>query len=168
MIGWNAMLALGGYLLVHMALCLLVRRKELRSEGGIFWAHVASFGAVGVLSAGGAFASGGEAAWAIPVACLTVHGLYSLSFLEAWSLAEGSYSLSILRAIRQGELNGQALDLEMLQELGTRKQRGRTASLERLGLVERRNGWISLTQRGLIAAVALSALRRWAHPGKEA
>jgi hypothetical protein len=53
-------------------------------------------------------------------ACVTVaaaHGIYSMSFLELWSLAEGSYSFAILREIksdRPADLHAVVIELRAI------------------------------------------------------
>jgi hypothetical protein len=96
------------------------------------------------------------------VAATALHGIYSLSFLELWSLAEGSYSLSILEHIEQTTRRGEALDMSRLEGLGGAKREQRLGSLERLGLVCDTVDQITLTHRGrrvscLLASVARSA-----------
>jgi hypothetical protein len=96
------------------------------------------------------------------VAATALHGIYSLSFLELWSLAEGSYSLSILERVEQATRQGEAVDVSGLEGLGGAKKEQRLGSLERLGLIRDTADQVTLTHRGqrvarILAGVARSA-----------
>jgi hypothetical protein len=94
---------------------------------------------------------------AVAAALLSLHGLYSLSFLELWSLAEGGYSLSILTHIDRGA--GRALvEVSALKEIGGSKKQSRLLDLKRLGLVERADERLRLTRRGQLVAAVLAGL----------
>ena len=69
------------------------------SERAIFLYHFIS--AIAVTGAFGlwAFAVGGSEAWTLFVCAVMLHGIYSLSFLELWALADDSYSLAIMEVI---------------------------------------------------------------------
>jgi hypothetical protein len=94
------------------------------------------------------------------VAAIALHGIYSLSFLELWSLAEGSYSLSILEHIEQTARQGTAVDVHGLEGLGGAKKAQRLGSLERLGLVRFTGDRVALTRRGQKVATILGAVAR--------
>ena len=90
--------------------------------------------------------------------------VYSLSFLELWSLTEGSYSLQLLNAIDSGSP-------ERVQELGTAvgldKQTNRLRGIVRLGLVKQENdrfiisitGWLVAFVTSLIVSASGAKLR---------
>ena len=94
------------------------------------------------------------------VAATALHGIYSLSFLELWSLAEGSYSLSILERVEQATRQSEAVDVSGLEGLGGSKKEQRLGSLERLGLIQDTAGQVSLTDRGRRVARALASVAR--------
>ena len=78
------------------------------------------------------------------IAMLSLHGIYSLSFLELWALSDGCYSLRILDRI---EASGTS-DLGFLEALGASKKRHRLGTLKRFRLVyPRPEGW-TLTPTG--------------------
>jgi hypothetical protein len=141
-------------------LFVLRRRLSLRTEKGIFLYHFVSAVFSGMVGLGFAAL---DPAFGVPglVLVLSLHGIYSLSFLELWSLAQGGYSLSIIAGIAQAEAAGSAPDFSGLAAIGEAKQADRVATLERLGLVARTDGRISLTTRGGTIAFVLHALRRW-------
>ena len=92
------------------------------------------------------------------VGLIFVHGIYSLSFLELWSLAQGSYSISILlRVMHSGTVSRLQLQDE-LAEIGRRKKQGRLAALAGLHLLCREGGTVKLTTRGRLLSHALTCL----------
>ena len=151
----------------HFLIYVLALRRSPRFRLGkiIFLYHLVSavvFGLVAILCAALNPAFGVAGA----VLVLSLHGIYSLSFLELWSLAQGGYSLSIIASVAQAEASGGEPDLLALAAIGEAKQEDRVAALERAGLVTRTGGRISLTTRGGTIASLLHALRRWVDQGE--
>ncbi len=138
------------------AACLR-QRPAFRSERTIFLYHLSSwilcvtiFGVAGLINGG------------LHLAAITgalagsVHGIYSLSFLELWSLTQGSYSLSILADIsRDSGLHLTPTPIDDLADIGRQKRKSREIALHKLGLL---NELGELTRAGHIAAFALSLL----------
>lgn len=56
---------------------------------------------------------------------VSLHGIYSLSFLELWSLAQGGYAASILRQCALRGSLGENIGLLDLQQLGESKRNAR-------------------------------------------
>jgi hypothetical protein len=80
--------------------------------------------------------------------------------LELWSLAQGSYSLSILAGIdAENGVNWHQL-IERFAELGNAKRAGRLGALLRMRLVWHDHQRIKLTLNGRIVAAGC-ALLRW-------
>jgi hypothetical protein len=162
----------GSYLAAHFLAYAIFLRKTaaLRTERGIFLYHFVS--AVLVALAALWYAVGAPDVSQFGVAglmlVLSVHGIYSLSFLELWSLAQGGYSLSVIGSIARAEADGVAPDFTGLEEIGEIKQRDRIAGLEKLGLIARSDCSIALTSRGRIAAALLHGLLKWIAPGEDA
>jgi len=160
------LLAIVAYLAAHFAAYVLVLRHRagLRSEKGIFLYHFASAVFAGL--AGVAFAVLEPDRFGLSglVLVLSLHGIYSLSFLELWSLAQGGFSLSILAGVAQAEASGKEPDFSGLAAIWQAKQVDRVAALEKLGLVSGTDGRIALTARGGRVAFLLHALRRWVEP----
>jgi hypothetical protein len=149
-----------GYLFVHFLSYVLFFRhvSTLRTEKGILLFHLLSF----LLALALAFAScraleGGTftAMWAVAAA----HSLYSLSFLELWSLAQGSYSLRILSTVGSTPACSPESVIAALSEVGDQKKEQRLSSLQELRLVERVDGYLRLTPRGRVAAIFIRLLR---------
>lgn len=156
------------YLVVHLAayVAWLRRLALLRTEKGIFLYHFGSAVITGLLAVAAAFSDPAEFGLSGCVLVLSVHGIYSLSFLELWSLAQGGYSLSIIAGIARAEASGEP-DFSGLAAIGVAKQADRVAALERLGLISRSVESISLTARGSAIAAVLHALRRWVDPAEQ-
>jgi hypothetical protein len=145
-----------GYLGLHFGLYVAVLRHlaPFRRESIIFRYHalsaLASAGVMGITVVCNRDQHGIEA-----VIVVAVHGIYSLSFLELWSLAQGGYSLRILT---DWEAAGRAPDWTGLQDIGAAKKGNRLASLQRLGLVQAHQGRLSLSRGGRIVAAFLAGV----------
>lgn len=137
------------YVGLHFAAYILVGRhcRSLHGERGIFLYHALSY-VVALLVAG---LNGVRQPWndtlVLALLLTGLHGIYSLSFLELWSLTQGSYSLGILDRIERTGGSARATELASLQAVGTGKQHDRTGDLARLGLL-RSNGELSPAGRG--------------------
>jgi hypothetical protein len=152
------------YLLSHLLVYALVLRHSVgfRSEKGIFLFHFVSALLVTVMAAGYALFEPTPASfgWAGVVLIVSLHGIYSLSFLELWSLAQGGYSLSILASIN-AHASGTQPDFSKLERIGKMKLEDRIRSLEKLGLIKVQGAEIVLTGRGSVAAAAMHGLLAW-------
>ncbi|PWU09366.1 MAG: hypothetical protein C5B47_03510 [Verrucomicrobia bacterium] len=140
------------YILSHFVLYIqFVRRSSWgKTERGIFRYHfysVLGFGA-SVLALC-AFYKFGTGLW---ISALAFHGIYSLSFLELWSLSQGSYSLQLLESIGNESDLSQLRKLSQLQKLGDFKIERRLASLSGLQLIRAQEKNITLTFAGAILA----------------
>ena len=141
------------YLAVHAGLYCAVLRDRLGSERAIFLYHFIS--AIAVTGAFGlwAFAVGGSEAWTLFVCAVLLHGIYSLSFLELWALADDSYSLAIMEVIDHGGTVGGPALMRRLEAIGTGKQTSRLDALRAIGLIrEVGDGSLTLTLTGRAAA----------------
>jgi hypothetical protein len=104
------------YLSIHLILFfgLFKRLERFRLERNIFLYHLISFVGFCFLQLLFAPPLTASNAWLSYIAFgICIHGIYSLSFLELWSLTQGSYSLRILAAIKSGRGN---FDLQVYQE----------------------------------------------------
>ena len=89
---------------------------------------------------------------------ISLHGIYSVSFLELWSLAQGGYSLSILEKSASGaNLAAPRLRRE-LEEIGDAKRRERLAALRSLGLIAGDPEQLGLTASGRLCHTALRTI----------
>jgi hypothetical protein len=149
------------YLALHGGLYFAVLRRTAwcTRERGVFLYHALS--ALGFTVAAGAawlWLPALEVDFALAVGTVLLHGIYSTSFLESWSLAQGGYSLQILRSVAAAEAAGRPVDLVGLEQIGAGKQAVRLSGLAGLGLIARRGGAIGLTRRGRTVAGLLGAL----------
>lgn len=162
LLGWSVVYVVG-----HLLLYVLVlrRRDAFRSERVIFRYHVLSALLLTAVALTGLAAT--VAGWLAPgsgvnldtaVAVVALHGTYSLSFLEVWSLAEGGYSLQILEHVRSAEQAGRPLDVAALRAIGSAKQASRLDGLGRLGLVRQHGEQIELTGVGRVIAAVLASI----------
>jgi len=130
-------------------------RQALKSERGIFRFHFwysLSLTSLTVILTSASFISLADA-----VGAVAVLGIYNLSFLEMWSLSEGSYSLGILlHGINHGRVG--AADLTKFVAVGTAKHAARVEALRRLGFLAVGEGEVKLTRRGQAVAAAIAML----------
>ena len=141
-----------GYLLAHFLLYFFIfrRARPFAREKTIFLYHFLS-GIVWALFAGSKLGP------AVFGATLSLHGIYSLTFLEFWSLSGGGYSLRILVSLP---------DLAKLQDLGREKKGSRLKDLVRLGFVGQRGGKFYLTVFGKTVTAFLQTVSWSSNPGR--
>jgi len=85
------------------------------------------------------------------------HGIYSLTFLELWTLSEGSYSFQLLSAIESnGSVTKQVVN--ELVDVGNKKRVRRIETLIGLGLVRREGALLKITPKGIAPAIAMRVL----------
>jgi hypothetical protein len=92
------------------------------------------------------------------VAATSLHAIYSLSFLELWSLSEGSYSLRMVDRVERLGVMPEDTDTSDLEKIGASKKSARLQSLVGLGIAKRDGERYLLTSRGRIAAIPLRFL----------
>lgn len=126
-----------GYVVLHFAAYALAGRHfaALQTERGIFAYHALSY-ALALLAVGitGFTRPPGDTV-ALALLMAGCHGVYSLSFLEVWSLTQGSYSLQLLARIAQAGRAVSPAELAGAQAIGAQKQQDRADALLRLRLV---------------------------------
>jgi len=152
------------YLIVHLLSYAVFRPPVLRTERGVFLYHLLPAAGMSLVLLVLSWAN--DTTSAAAAAMIALHGVYSLSFLELWSLAEGSYSLSILAFVYDPDRRSTLAQggVSILEQIGEHKQQNRIGALLRLGLVQRQGGCIALTARGRVLARALDGLRQWTQP----
>ena len=137
----------------------LVRHRHIGAqESGMARFHACSLAALAAALAALSWVAPAHASTTAAVGALALHGIYSLSFLELWLLADGSYSLRILAPIAA---RGQCSEIDLQQKLaklGSEKQEARTTFLVARGLVRRRGDRFCLTATGRVLAALLAAL----------
>ena len=144
---------------LHFSAFILVSHRAIeRRERTVFLFHVSSAVAL-TLVAAVALATG---LTSLPVAAgmVALHGVYSLSVLELWSLSEGSYALTMLASLSNAPVAPATLAARF-EALGEVKKKSRLGALQRSRLLACSDP-IKLTRRGRLVALAVLALRRLA------
>jgi hypothetical protein len=92
---------------------------------------------------------------------LALQYLYSLSFLELWTLAEGSYSLQILLRVSQQPSISREEIVASCEAIGADKKRNRLHDLQALGLIAQDpDGTFKLAAMGRMLVDMLSLIMR--------
>jgi hypothetical protein len=158
---YGVALAIGmSYLALHVLLYVFVLRGRplVQSERGIFLYHFASAAVFTLVALCVAVTYLSDAAFATAVGLSAIHGIYSLSFLELWTLAEGSYSMSILTGIAsQGRLSRSTL-IGAFARIGDAKKDDRLSVLSKLSLARRDGNHWRLSARGRVVANLVNLL----------
>lgn len=137
---WTSLMAIIGLLwpALHFAVYYFLLRTllPLKTERGIFLFHLFSFFALSVVLAS-CFLSEhiSRNAFTVIIFSLCIHGIYSLTFLELWSLSQGSFSLQLLEAIAANKELPMISTLRAGGDIGADKLRQRMESLRTLGLL---------------------------------
>lgn len=150
------------YVVGHFALYVLCLRHQtvFRREVVIFTYHVVPYVlwvALGMFLWYSGAANATDSIETI-TAIAAGHGIYSLSFLELWSLSQGGYSLSILDEVDRAERIDQSPDWNRLALIGDKKQSDRLKALLGLGLIRSDDAGYRLTGLGMVVALALALL----------
>lgn len=154
------------YLCSHFLFYVVWLRDKpfTRSEKGIFLYHFISAVVFGISVISVALIDPIEFGLAGCVVFFSLHGIYSISFLELWSLAQGGYSLSIISEIAQAQKKGTEPDFVALATIGLAKQADRIETLVRLGFVAKSGSELKLTPLGKVITYVMCGLRRWGNP----
>jgi len=154
------LMLLGGllYVLGHFALFAAIFRhaRAFHAERTIFLYHLIS--AVVLAMVAGALAMWDVSLLIGAIGLLSIHAIYSITFLELWSLAEGGYSLAILRELTGPRQRGR-LQSDSMRTLGGGKVRTRIESLARLGLLRPTGDQVELTRLGRVAGWTQAVFR---------
>jgi len=138
----------------------LTHRRYPLTEGTVLKYHVVSFCLAMLLCGGLAFlAEDGFAAW---IAAVSLHGIFSMSFLELWSVSQGSFFLSVMDRLevwRGTEGEGVPFDVSSLAEIGRGKRISRLQALLAKGWVRDDGRVLALTKTGRIVSHAFDVLR---------
>ncbi len=154
-----------GYMAAHLLLYILVLRRlpPFRREAIIFAYHALSTAVAVMAVVVQAVLDGPQADLYMVVAVIALHGIYSVSFLEVWSLSEGGYSLQIMEHLADAERQGKPVDMDALQAIGIAKQGNRLDGLAGLGLVRQSHDAVELTTAGRLLASLFAGLAWLTH-----
>lgn len=148
------------YLALHFMVYVAVLRERpfFQTERGIFFYHFVSallFTAVASLLC---------ATMSDVVAVPTVfglaatHAIYSTSFLELWSLAQGGYSISIIAGIASGAILSREKLVAAFFQTGNTKKKNRIIALAKSSLIQQVGDCWQLTARGRLLTAMLILL----------
>jgi hypothetical protein len=159
--GYHLATAVGlSYLAAHVVLYFSVLRnlRFFQSELGIFLYHLGSVTVLTVAALAIALVHFSDAALAVAIGLIAIHCIYSISFLELWSLAEGSYSMSIITGIAaKGKVSRNAL-IDAFASIGDAKKANRLSVLSQTSLAQRKGSYWQISARGRLLAHALDLL----------
>jgi len=99
------------------------------------------------------------------ILCISLYGIYAISFLELWSLAQGGYSLSIIEEIRIAEFECRKPDINKLVSIGKIKFTNRIQSLLNKKILLEEKGNFELTSKGRLIFTVLNFVH-WLVNGK--
>ncbi len=153
------------YLSLHMAVYVIFLRKvpSFAKEKWIFLYHLVSVCVLCVMAFTSVLNDLTGTGTAAATSVVFAHGIYSLSFLELWSLSQISYSREILAlAARQDGLAMFPPPVELVR-IGDRKKAGRLNSLLHLKLIRRDGNTIHLTMQGRVVAWTLRSVSWFAN-----
>jgi hypothetical protein len=142
----------------HLALFLTVFRRmhAFFTETRIFLYHLISVVLLTAVLAVMAAADWGG--WTELLGSVALHGIYSLTSLEAWALADGGISGRILSSLAGAEGAQSCHDLQWTIAYAERKKRYRLLSVRTLGLVNADDGALSLSLPGWVVVTGFLLL----------
>ena len=145
-------------LALHLIVYLLALRSRLRTEAAIFVYHFVPTVILFVCSVIFFVISMTEERIASAITLISLNGIYSLTFLELWTLSQISYSRELLIKAKANKFLSTSSHVDELARLGDRKRSERLQSLCDLGLLlPTDDGW-KLSTRGKLIAGLLQLL----------
>jgi hypothetical protein len=154
--GVVALVCLACHFLMYVA--VLRHRPLFQTEKGIFLYHLTSaavFVAAALLIL---FILRDSEAFSVAFALVAAHGIYSISFLELWSLAQGSYSLSIMGQGRSDRAPTRAELVDSFSRIGNAKKADRLSGLQGSQLIRLDGNRWKLNGSGATVASLLKSL----------
>lgn len=158
MIGFPFILFIILLLIMHLSVYFIFFRYILKTEQSIFGYHFLIFVLILLCSTFNFYLLPIEENFYTCVLACSIAAIYSLTFLELWTLSQISYSREILLKAKEKILNSNSSDTEELQQLGAKKRMERLSSLKNMGLLSEDQGLWSLTPKGKTIALSLIAL----------
>lgn len=148
------------YLMLHLMLYAFVLRDRplFQSERGIFLYHFISAAVFSLVAFAALVTHFSDAALAVAIGLIVSHGIYSVSFLELWSLAQGSYSISIVTGIASGGALSRNAAIDTFARIGDAKKGDRLSVLSESSLAVRDGDYWRISARGRLLANLLNVL----------
>jgi hypothetical protein len=135
---------------------ILRHRPLFQTERGIFFYHFFSVLLMSMIVVTIGLGFRNEVMFAAALGQIAMHGVYSVSFLELWSLSQGSYSLSIMGGT--GEEVSYAKLVDAFSMVGNQKKEGRVVGLTSFRLVCLDGKQWRLTSAGRLLANILAGI----------
>ena len=148
------------FLAVHLLayIVILRRRPVFQRESGIFAFHSIAFVALTISAIIGWWLHAFGITTIVGMLCFQL--IYSMTFLEAWSLAEGSYSLQILLQVSQHPSQPKSAIIANTGAIGARKKQNRLRSLIAMKLVhETGQNQVRVTSRGRLVTAFFRTIK---------
>jgi hypothetical protein len=145
-------------LAIHLFIYLVALRRRLRTEVAIFLFHLVPTLTMFVCSVIFVLISMTEERVASAITLISTNGIYSLTFLELWSLSQISYSREVLVKVKSGHLLSISSYTDELAAIGDKKRTERLIALCNMGLLSRTKDVYGLSMRGIFIAKALQLL----------
>ena len=148
--------------LAHGAVYVAVLRHlpAFATSIAVFLYHLVFSGSMAMLVVAWLILTNALDAGATAVACVSLLGIYSISFLELWALADGGYSLAILRYLEAHPGADEQECIAHFARLGMAKQQQRLASVVTLRFVRRAGDRLEVSGFGQWVAAAADAVLR--------
>jgi hypothetical protein len=146
------------YVATHLVLYVVIVRKRQVHEAGIFLFHAGSFLVFLTMLLGITLFSFSGGLLAGALAGVSVHAIYSLSFLELWALSDGSLSLRIMADVAGSGRSTRADIIARNHPTSDKKKQHRMETLMRLGLARKDGCDYHLTGHGRLLAAIFAAI----------
>lgn len=143
-------------LCVHILLYFYLLRKKIRTEVKILGYHILLSLFLAIITI--LFIKSHYASFSAIVLMVSIYGIYSLSFLELWTLSQISYSREILVKAKNGIIDENNDYFVELQNLGDQKRIARLNSLKSKRIISIKNNTWHLTKLGRIIANFLNII----------
>jgi hypothetical protein len=153
--GLVALVWLACHFLIYVA--VLRNRPLFQTERGIFLYHLTSAALFVAAALVIVLVRRDGEAFSVACALVAAHGIYSISFLELWSLAQGSYSLSIMGQGRSDKVPTRTDLVDAFSRIGNAKKADRLSGLQGSNLIRLEGNHWKLNGYG---ATVASVLRR--------
>jgi uncharacterized membrane protein len=143
-------------IITHILLYFLFFREKARTEVKILGYHLSLCLFLVIITS--LFIKSQYSSFSAIILLASIYGIYSLSFLELWTLSQISYSREILLKARNGKISENNDNFITLQNLGEQKRIARLNSLKIKRVVILKNGLWHLTFLGQFIAYFLSII----------
>ena len=137
----------------------IFRHGSLRaSEGGIFKLQLISSCFVGIFGAILILNNPDPIIISCVLGCVFLHGIYSLTFLEFWALAQGSFSQEIVKLARRQPITDTSLT--KLINIGDGKLKTRLNGLHAGGMIKLQDGLWVISSKGTPSSACMFYIQR--------